>query len=230
MVQMLSDCARIYQSGPLNDERYGNEEWLSWYINSLTSSEKWIIRPAGRGMFMLDNTAVIAAGTTKGFSTDLNLISSLNTVKSDITYRYGLNEESSTFIPKCNLGICTAGDNMEEAWIFLAAAVSENVQNAEHYDGFPVNRNSLQKFYDMNKSNKDDGWFSCGPAVTAEWMDDTEAAEFQSTIEKLSEPVILDTTTHDIIIDVGTQCLEGQLTPEQAVTEITRQLDMRMKE
>lgn len=231
MIQMLSDCARIYQSGPLNDERYGNSEWVSWYMNSLAPSEKWVIHPAGRGMFMLDEAAVIAAGTTSGFYTDLNLITSLNTINSDISYQYGLNDESSTFIPKCNLGICTAGNNTKEAQNFLTAAVSENVQNIEHYDGFPVNKNSLQKFYDKNKNSNDFvGFGLVGVTVNTTWMDDTEVVEFQNAIENLSEPVLFDTMTHDIIIEVGTQCLEGHLTPEEAVTEITRQLDLRMKE
>lgn len=231
MIQMLRDCARICQSGPLTtDGRYRNEEWISTYEESLAPSEKWVIRPAGRGAFILDGAANIAAGTTRGFVTDLNFITSLNTENSDIAYRYGLNDECNTFIPKCNLGICTAGDNMDEAQNFLAAAISENVQNVEQYDGFPVNQNSLQQFYEKNKSNEVQAFNAVDTIIRSTWMDDIEVDEFQSTIEKLSEPVLLDTMTHDIIIDVGTKCLEGSLTPEEAVDEITRQLDLRMKE
>lgn len=231
MTQMLRDCTRICQSGPLtNDKRYRDEEWILTYEESLAPTEKWVIRPAGRGAFILDGAANIAAGTTGGFDTDLNFITSLNTENSDIAYRYGLNDESDTFIPKCNLGICTAGDNMNEAQNFLAAAISENVQNVEQYDGFPVNRNTLQQFYEKNKSNEEKVFNSVDTIIYSTWMDDTEAAEFQSTIEKLNEPVILDTMTHDIIIDVGTKCLKGSLTPEEAADEIARQLDLRMKE
>lgn len=228
MIQMLRDCTKIYQEG---DDRYVESKVALELEESLAPSEKWGIRPAGRGLYMLDGQSVIAAGTTRGFDTDLNLITSLNTENSDITYRYGLNDESNTFIPKCNLGICTAGDNIDEAQHFIATAISENVQNVENYDGFPVNKNSLQKFYDKNH-DKDNYTGMCAGLTTvrATWMDDKEAAEFQSTIEKLSEPVILDTMTHDIIIDVGTKCLEGSLTPEEAADEIARQLDLRMKE
>lgn len=228
MIQMLRDCAKIYQEG---DDRYIDSREALEYEESCIPIERWAIRPSGRGLYILDGEALIAAGTTRGFDTDLNLITSLNTENSDIVYRYGLNDKSNTFIPKCNLGICTAGDNIDEAQHFLAAAISENVQNVEHYDGFPVNKNSLQKFYDKNQ-DKDD-YKTMGTAQTivhATWMDDVEAAEFQSTIEKLSEPVILDTMTHDIIIDLGTKCLEGSLTPEEAADEIARQLDLRIKE
>lgn len=201
------------------------------FEESLAPTERYSILPAGRSLYIIDGAAVIAAGTTRGFDTDLNLITSLNTENSDIAYRYGLNDESNTFIPKCNLGIYTAGDNIDEAQHFIAAAISENVQNVENYDGFPVNKNSLQKFYDKNQDK--DYYKAIGTGLTtvhAKWMDDKEVAEFQSTIEKLSEPVILDTMTHDIIIDVGTKCLEGSLTPEEAADEIARQLDLRMKE
>lgn len=228
MIQMLRDCAKIYQEG---DDRYIETSEALEYEQSRAPIERFAIRPAGRSLNMLDGKALIAAGTTRGFDTDLNLITSLNTENSDIAYRYGLNYESNTFIPKCNLGICTAGDNMDEAQHFLAAAISENVQNVENYDGFPVNKNSLQKFYDKNQDKDDYKTIGGGPTIVqAAWMDDTEVAEFQSSIEKLSEPVILDTMTHDIIIDVGTKCLEGSLTPEEAANEIARQLDLRMKE
>lgn len=228
MIQMLRDCAKIYQEG---DDRYVESKVALEYEESRAPNERWGIRPAGRSLYILDGAAVIASGTTRGFDTDLNLITSLNTENSDIAYRYGLNDESNTFIPKCNLGICTAGDNIDEAQHFIAAAISENVQNVENYDGFPVNKNSLQKFYDKNQDK--DYYKAMGTSLTtvhAKWMNDKEVAEFQSTIEKLSEPVILDTMTHDIIIDVGTKCLEGSLTPEEAADEIARQLDLRMKE
>lgn len=228
MIQMLRDCARIYQGG---DDRYVTSKEHSEYEESRAPNEIWAIRPSGRGLNILDGEALIAAGITRGFDTDLNLITSLNTENSDIAYRYGLNDESNTFIPKCNLGICTAGDNIEESQNFLAAAISENVQNIEHYDGFSVNKNALQKFYDKNQDKGHYETFGTRSIVVyVRWMDDTEAAEFQNKIEKLSEPVILDTMTHDIIIDVGTKCLEGSLTPEEAADEIARQLDLRMKE
>lgn len=227
MTQILSECAKIYQ---VDEGEYWDSEQALKYEKSLAPYERWVNRPPGRGLCMLDGEAVIAAGTTRGFHTDLNLITSLNTENSDITYRYGLNDESSTFIPKCNLGICTAGGNIEEAQNFLGVAISESVQNLEHYDGFPVNQNSLQKFYDKNKNKSSDAMGGGVVIVYATWMDDEEVAEFQSVIENLSEPVLFDTMTHDIIIDVGTKCLEGNLTPEEAVAEIIRQLDLRMKE
>lgn len=227
MTQILSECAKIYQ---VDEGRYWDSEQALKYEESLAPYERWVNRPSGRGLFMLDGEAVIAAGTTRGFHNDLNLITSLNTENSDIIYRYGLNNESNTFIPKCNLGICAAGNNIKEAQNFLAVAISENVQNVEHYDGFPVNKNSLQMFYDKNKNKSYETMGGVVAIVYATWMDDTEVAEFQSVIENLSEPVLFDTMTHDIIIGVGTQCLEGNLTPEEAVAEITRQLDLRMKE
>ena len=61
-------------------------------------------------------------------------------------------------------------------------------------------------------------------------MNNSEVSEFKQLLDSLDTPIHIDTMTRQIIIDVGTQCLEGHLTPEEAVTEITRQLDLRMKE
>ena len=66
--------------------------------------------------------------------------------------------------------------------------------------------------------------------VVMQPMNNDEVNKFTEVINNLDTPIHIDTMTRQIIIDVGTQCLEGHLTPEEAVTEIARQLDLRMKE
>ena len=61
-------------------------------------------------------------------------------------------------------------------------------------------------------------------------MDESEVSEFKKLLGSLDTPIYIDMITKQIIIDTGTKCIDGHLTPEEAVEEITRQLDLRMKE
>lgn len=103
-------------------------------------------------------------------------------------------------------------------------------------DGFPVNTAALEKFYKMNEDSNNNKGQAFGLedetilTMMIEWMTNAEVAEFQKAITALNTPVIFDTMTKDIIIQAGIQCLEGYLSPEQAASEVSRQLDLRIKE
>lgn len=190
------------------------------------------------GTMCICSTIQIGIGTANGFTDDLNIITSLDTAdaKREYEYRYGLSEDYHTFVPTCNLGISAASENKKEAAQFMKAALSEELQVMELGDGFPVNKDVLEKFYD--KSSKTDEWKEWimndedGSTVSAriEWMTKAEVSKFKNAVNSLDTPIIFDTMTKDIIINAGVQCLEGYYTPEQAAAEISRQLDLRIKE
>lgn len=238
--QMLEDCKKIYDNtcgrySDMGSEVAAQAEQI--YIERKNDPEIYNVGYYGRLFWLYPHGYVYSIGLVNGFFNCLNDVTSLDQFDEyDIVYRYGLTEDSHTFLPVCNLGICAAGENKEEAERFLAVALSEDVQAVELYDGLPVNTKTLQKYYDKNKDPSDyiitettdiyDEWIT----YKTEWMSNAEVEEFKQTIEALDSPVLLDTMTQEMIIDYGTQCLNGTITAEQAVTEITAQLDLRMKE
>lgn len=180
----------------------------------------------------------IALGTANGFTYDLNFVTSLDTAdnKNTLEYRYGLSDNHHTFVPTCNLSISSASKNKKAAAEFLAIALSEDLQMLELKDGFPVNTAALEKFYKMNEDSNNNKGQAFGLedktilTMMIEWMTNAEVAEFQKAITALNTPVIFDTMTKDIIIQAGIQCLEGDLSPEQAASEVSGQLNLRIKE
>lgn len=238
--QMLEDCKKIYDN-TLGQYLYmGSEVAAQAEQEYIKRKNDPMIYNAGyysRGFWLAPSHYLYGMGLVNGFFNCLNDLTSVNIDDEyDIGYRYGLTEDSHTFLPVCNLGICTAGANAEEAEKFLAVALSEEVQEVELYDGLPVNTKTLQKYYDRNKDPNDyvitqttniyDEWIT----YRTEWMSNAEVEEFRQTIEALDAPVLLDTMTQEIIIDYGTQCLNGKISAEEAVEEISEQLSLRMKE
>ena len=229
LTALLEACRRIYE----ND--YPDVE--DTFSIELTNGSSELATNATLTLY--DPSISMSLGTVNGFYNDLNILTSFDTYQqpNSTEFRFGIKKGSTAFVPVCNLGITAATENKEGAVNFLACAVSDDVQKAEMGDGFPVNQNTLQSFYDKNKDLNDRVTASSGswnttqtPIFYSEWMNNSEVSEFKQLLDSLDTPIHIDTMTRQIIIDVGTQCLEGHLTPEEAVTEITRQLDLRMKE
>ncbi|MDO5560563.1 MAG: extracellular solute-binding protein [Oscillospiraceae bacterium] len=233
---MLDDCCRIYKSEhAAYSEGYVADYKASKEYNS-SAVDSWGYEASGISIKLLTNNEKLACGTADGFRSSLNIITSLSDTDPDIEYRYGLTDSSSEFIPVCSFGICSAGNNTDQAVDFLKTAFSSSVQNIELYDGLPVNRESLDYFYSRNKNDAgvnfgvgdpsgDDGAY-----VKAKYMNDTEIDLFKNAVAKLDTPVYIDTMTRDVIISTGTKCLDGSISTDDAVKEINEKLSLKMQE
>ncbi len=72
-----------------------------------------------------------------GFNAAISPIRMVELIKGD----YTVFEDS--FLPSCELGINQASKNQELCKEFLSLVLSEEIQNTDFYDGFPVNKNAL---------------------------------------------------------------------------------------
>lgn len=235
LMTLFNDCVNIYNADGADCSSYEIAEHLEiceWAESTITS--RWQAFAGYNGANINEGLLKISIGKTAGFRFDMDMITSYDSLNQDLDYTLGLSTNKTIYTPTCNLGICTKGQNQDEAKQFLSIAISEQIQNVELYDGFPVNKNSLDYFYSRNSDDKE----AIGVGlendntvtVVMQPMNKDEVNEFTEVINSLDTPIYIDTMTKQIIIDVGTQCLEGHLTTEEAVTEITRQLDLRMKE
>lgn len=223
LLNMINNCKRIYDF----EKKYHSSNDIKYYNDYYGDESPYIT--SIKSLLLLSGDSEIIFGNSSGFYMDINLITSLSTINPNITYRFGFNNEDKKFTPVCNLGICSSASNIEAAEAFIQTALSDNVQNIEHDDGISVNKTSLQGFYNNNDiigSSFGEG----DDTFIIESMNVTEKNYFNSYITSLDTPVYIDNMMHDTIIDTAVRCLDGQLTPEEAVSEITRQFDLRMKE
>lgn len=230
--EMFDSCERIYnnsqnQSNPI---RYG--------MHSQDIENEYIFATRVNAALLDDHT--LALGTINTFDSDLNMVTSIDTlsVPSDIEVRYGIGDNDKLFIPTCNLGIIEAGKNKDAAVKFIATALGVENQKIDHNDGFPVNTDTLEWFYNKNKNMNNNVFnFECSSmggnreaTMNLEWMTNMEVEDFDNYIHNLNEPVIMDTITKTIIVDAGVKCIEGSMSPSEAADEAVRQLHLRMKE
>ena len=159
-----------------------------------------------------------------------------------LSYRLGLNKDSRSFLPVCNIGITQSAKNADDAYSFLAYALKDKTQeNGNDYDGFPVNVKALKKIYSRNVNDEydyttsldvygDDGKVKDTVELDIRSMDNAEVKAFDDYIKSLDEPVYIEYAVREIAESAGEKCLSGTETAEQAAEETMKQLELRMKE
>lgn len=181
----------------------------------------------------------IAVGTINTFMLDLNIAESIENSqnKYDVDYKFGITDEIRSFVPNCNLAIVQSDSNKTDAINFIALALNTNIQKINLNDGFPVNTETLNWFYEKNKNINDTVSYATCDAQNntietfiVEWMDDDEASEFDSYIKSLDEPIIIDNITRSIIEDIGNRCINGDITPGEAADEVIKKIKLKGKE
>jgi ABC-type glycerol-3-phosphate transport system substrate-binding protein len=234
--KFYESCEKLYNNDKSKDE-------MSWstIVDSEDADSTSEYFFGTRFMCTKTSKDCIALGAFNSFEKDLNTVLSMRKSKCgiDADYRYGMDNDRS-FVPNCNIAVSEACKNKEEALRFIASALGEKSQEISHSDGFPVNKEALEWFYEKN-DNKDNDYTvmrssldsddpNIGDEYEINWISDEEAEEFNDYIQTLSEPVFIKYSVRDIIETAGKKCIDGAVTAEQAAEDTVKQLELRMKE
>lgn len=141
----------------------------------------------------------------------------------------------NSFEPALEMGICTKSGHQETAKDFLRFVLSEKVQGADYYGGFPVNRASLEELAVMDRSEY--------AAVTSIVGDDGSQQMFdikpygQETARRLTDicktldkPCRKDTKIREVLIDTLGSYLDGGSSLDETVDKIEADLKMYLAE
>lgn len=181
------------------------------------------------GMWDLSAKAKLAFEEAGGFTDCMFPMSIVDYIKGDFT------AFENSFIPSLQTGICTKSAYTDTAEDFLKFALSEQVQNSETYQGFPVNSRALQSLADKDRSNM--------AAVAAIMGDDGGYVEFESKpysrettkrltdiCKSLAQPVKEDTKIREVLIESLGGYLGGTESLETAIQKIEDGLKMYLAE
>ncbi|MDO5559940.1 MAG: ABC transporter substrate-binding protein [Oscillospiraceae bacterium] len=233
--EFYGNCTKVY-------ENYRSDECQYWG-GMYTSGSKTISPDEysfGYNVLQaIGDTGVMALGTLNSFEYDINYATSIDDYRKNpgVKMRYGLNTDSKVFIPECNLGIIENAKNVDEAVKFIAQALGSETQKTDHYDGLPVNTDTLDFYYRKNEDSQNNDSINIYHFATqkddmmnVQWMSADEVKEFDSYIRSLNDPLYFDKVTRDIIVNEGLMCAEGSITAGQAADDAFSQLELKMKE
>jgi len=136
------------------------------------------------------------------------------------------------FVPVSSIGINANSHQIDIAKEFVEVMLSSSVQNAKTYDGFAINKKSLE-FGAEGKVNSDvyigssnsDGEELSGPLPTAE-----ELNKVKELCLSLTTPSIVDETLLEMIIDETKGYFTGEKTIEKAVEDVKEKTKLYLSE
>lgn len=181
------------------------------------------------GMWELAAEAKLAFQQVGGFVDCMFPMSMVDYIKGEYT------AFESRFIPSMQMGICSKTQYMDTARDFLQFALSEEVQDMDSYNGFPVNSSSLEKLAAKDRSN-----FTAAVMIKADsdsYIEFDSKAYPQETAEQLSalcrtldKPVREDAKIREVLIDCLGPYLAGTQSREDTVQKIEDALKMYLAE
>ena len=129
-------------------------------------------------------------------------------------------------------GINKASKDKETAKEFLKYILSEEIQSGNTLDGFPVNVNSLESLM-TNEKALDGVSVALSTEAGTEIFTEPEVEQIQQLYEKmklLDKPISYDCTLSELIIEETAKYLEGGVSKEEAIQNMTNTVSRYLAE
>jgi ABC-type glycerol-3-phosphate transport system substrate-binding protein len=143
---------------------------------------------------------------------------------------YELSSGNRTFIPKVMVGLNNASKNPDTSKKFIEFLLSEEVQNANVYDGFPVNVNSLNKWMAEESQGTFGASTKDGTEIIGTWPTKEQREELLKIIQDLKTPIKIDQTIFKIIIEESLPYFTGDISVEQAAAAANTKINTYLAE
>ena len=137
---------------------------------------------------------------------------------------------NKSFIPRGMIGLNSSSKEMDLAKQFVTYLLSSEVQDANLFDGFPVNNDSLKKwaaeesklFYAMG--DKD------GNYINATWPSKEERESTLKMLSELTTPIEMNQVINNIIINEALPFFKGDIDVDQAASAAASKISTYLAE
>ena len=145
-------------------------------------------------------------------------------------------QSKEVFEPRTILSINAASKNQQIAKDIIEMALSEEIQDIDIEDGFPVNKASFEKWIQGKTYNKEFGYgFSqnidgkyC--LLLVSWGYEEELAKYYEYCKSAKIPVVIDEKLLKIILEESAGYFDGDLTVQEAVANIKQKAEFYLAE
>ncbi|MDF2543435.1 MAG: hypothetical protein K0S47_3153, partial [Herbinix sp.] len=136
---------------------------------------------------------------------------------------------NASFLPVGMVGLNSASKEAEIAKKFIMFLFSEEVQDGDLYDGFPINKNSLSKW--MEKESTETFAFSSDGVMLDGVYPDKEVREgIINVIQEVNTPIVLNQEVINIMIHEVLPYLAGEIDLEQAAAAAATKINTYLAE
>lgn len=177
------------------------------------------------------------SGIDMGYTVITSLFHSLHETGSIQSFQL---QAHNVYLPKTVVAINANTANAAKAREFIRLLLSEQIQNVDLSDGFPVNKASFEKLLADSTKNgeaaEDTGMLGMtgknGDTILLELkkLSGKEAGQLRSLVENLGTPDLTDRILLDCVRTLGPSALNGKKNIDQVVLEIIEKQQIRLKE
>lgn len=169
---------------------------------------------------------------------DLNCITSVKKKTGDCEFQLLPGQQENVFIPSGLIGINSMTKNSDSAQDFVKYLFSKEAQSQALYGGFPLNRSALEAILSQMEPGTDtnEAFFSSNQAtgesveVVISWMSQEVLDQFLSYVEQLDTAADTDTILRDAVYAQMQDCLNGNISPEDAVNAVMQTVNLYLAE
>lgn len=171
----------------------------------------------------------LAPGEGRGFMMIMFDIAITDYIKGEFT------AFENSFEPAIEMGICTKSQHQDAAKDFLRFALSEAVQGTDYYEGFPVNRASLEALATMDRSENSAATSIVGDDGSVQMLEikpygQETAQKLADICKALNKPYKTDTKIREVLIDALGGYLSGGSSLDETIDRIEADLKMYLAE
>ncbi len=155
--------------------------------------------------------------------------------KEGISYKPLIGQAEHVFLPKAVAGVSSKSGMKEEAKRFVQFLLTEEAQMAAQGVGLPVNQKALESLIDHIDAGMTIGSsMSNDPDSYVEMTIQKPSAEitdqFIAYIKEADTPALTNEIIRNAVLSQAGECLEGKITPQEAVRAVTDQVDLYLAE
>lgn len=141
------------------------------------------------------------------------------------------------FVPKGSIGINSKSSKIEDAKKFVSYLFGKEAQGISQGSGFPVNKAAYAELC-TNKSGKEEvGGFVSSDNLTGitidltiRWPEEKQFTKLNNLIQSLDTPMVTDSVIRDTVMEQMSECIQGNVTPEQAATSVMQKINLYLSE
>lgn len=236
--EFLEQTKRIYEaelSGAVEEERetlLKEDEEMRQYGEDASEMKKEICENV---LNIPRGYARVSCGYVESIQLCLDNVTSVLRLDGNMSYKIFNGQEQDVFLPKNVIGINAKTERKEEAEEFVLKMFGKEAQD-EIYDGFPVNQAAFADAFDFYEPNAGNGSMTFMSREKTEiefslyWPDEEEERAFTEIMKELKKPVWEDEWLSELVYEVGTEVLEGNLSAEEGAEEIEKKAAVYLAE
>jgi ABC-type sugar transport system, periplasmic component len=213
-LKKLADNSKAKEQDEENDASDADSDFIN--SNKLFRS---------RSLGIVNHKYVCELDQINGF-TDLMIPEGILKKQKDMDYT----TINQMFLPKGMVGLNHASKEPDIAKQFISYLYSQEVQDVNLYDGFPVNLKSLQKWNVKEEEGIFSGGDNEGNEVSGGWPSIEKREAFMEKINGLTVPIEINQIVDSIIIKEAIPFFAGKISAQQAAAAANNKINTYLSE